>query len=223
MAFNGTALEQYILTRFANHNYNKKESDTSIKYEYIWELTKDIQVKYLTTLEQITWMIFNRALYYTPIDTGKLLSSASFNRYDGGFKIQYDADYAVYVHEIPDNYHEAPSQYKFLEDAAYEIYNEYIKNVEPNMKLEITYNPLVLYIGCKGNNGTNLISKKKQEKKQTMKQFREMIESMEYKDIVNKDSKQYSKLVQAIENQDNKKIDKTLKKWASSTKKRIKN
>lgn len=70
------------------------------------------------------WLEKTMALsqFYCPYDTGKLHDSAYTSVYrDGRGRIVavlgYDTEYAVFVHENPDAYHEPPTQYKFAERA----------------------------------------------------------------------------------------------------------
>jgi hypothetical protein len=69
-----------------------------------------------------------KAIYYCPKDTGALRSSAyleitSFRgnpRVEIGFGRGGNPFYAIYVHEVLEHHHEAPTQAKFLERAVYE-------------------------------------------------------------------------------------------------------
>lgn len=85
--------------------------------------------------------IYERALMYTPVKTGKLKSSAvlDFLSADSAV-IRYTAPYAVHVHEIPFRTHKPPTGMKFLEQAAAEI------GLHSGVPLTISYNPLELYI-----------------------------------------------------------------------------
>ena len=75
--------------------------------------------------EQIAKLIYRLSLHYCPIKTGNLREHSYIKHdiSDNTYKIIYEAEYAAYVHEIIDNFHKPPTQAKFLEDAAYEIYN----------------------------------------------------------------------------------------------------
>lgn len=70
----------------------------------------------------ITDMIFKLSQKYCPVDTGRLKESGRIEYLDGGgFRIIYDCDYSVYVHEVMEYKHVYPTKSKFLEDAAYEV------------------------------------------------------------------------------------------------------
>lgn len=108
-------------------------------------------------LEQIALTVLKRSLYYCPIDTGNLRDSVRLIRAGQGFIIKYFADYAPYVHEI-DYKHDSPTQKKFLEDAAYETFNN-IRVTMPNVKLpevRILYAPLTLFINVDTTQGFEL-------------------------------------------------------------------
>lgn len=107
-------------------------------------------------LVKISRAIYIKSLYYCPIDTGKLKASATFtDNTDYGFcRITYgsnDIGYAIYVHELLDREHIAPTQAKFLEDAALDIINEnkgfWIKNNIP-VRIGISFknNSIQMYI-----------------------------------------------------------------------------
>ena len=99
------------------------------------------------TLYKVAIDVYERASEYTPVDTGTLKSSIYIKQYDQGFEIGYDCEYAIYVHEISFNQHEPPTQYKFLEDAAYEVQNEYRDVLDLDIVMKMEYNPLRLFIG----------------------------------------------------------------------------
>lgn len=76
--------------------------------------------------KNIAKKIFDLSQKYVPVDSGHLKSTGKIVKNSiGTYSIVYSADYAVYVHEIVENKHEAPTRAKFLEDAAYEVLNEY--------------------------------------------------------------------------------------------------
>lgn len=57
-----------------------------------------------------------------PVDTGFLKSTGKIVKNSiGTYSVIYTAPYAVYVHEIIDNWHKYPTQAKFLEDAAWKV------------------------------------------------------------------------------------------------------
>ena len=117
-------------------------------------------------LVKISRAIYIKSLYYCPIDTGKLKASAAFlDNSDYGFcKISYgnnNVGYAIYVHELLDREHIAPTQAKFLEDAALDIINEnkafWIKNNIP-VRIGISFknNGIQLYVGNANLNTSDL-------------------------------------------------------------------
>lgn len=72
--------------------------------------------------------VLKKAIYYCPIDTGKLRESAFLEtvkfrgnpRVEIGFGRGGKPFYAIYVHEALDHHHEAPTQAKFLTRAVFE-------------------------------------------------------------------------------------------------------
>lgn len=104
-------------------------------------------------LLRIAMIILNKAIYYTPVDTGTLRDSSYIEEYEDGFVVGYNADYAVYVHEIEKNEHPY-GQYKFLEDAALETYNEV---TDIDFSIGIEYNPLRVYVGVSSEPGGALV------------------------------------------------------------------
>ena len=63
-----------------------------------------------------------------PVEFGFLVNSAFTRSWGSGFEttvqVGYTAEYALYVHEILDNYHKPPTQAKFLEQPAREKKDE---------------------------------------------------------------------------------------------------
>ena len=104
--------------------------------------------------------ILERSLEYVPVDTGKLRDSVYIKPFGDGFEIGYTADYATHVHEIGFNYHEPPTQYKFLEDAAYEVTIEYFEQTGMDVPVTIEYQPLRIFIGYEDAPGEDLNSVK---------------------------------------------------------------
>ena len=94
------------------------------------------QIVGLVILEEAN-MIFAKAMILTPIDTGALRGSggvsAPTNTPQGiGVDIFFGgpaAPYALYVHEILGNYHNSPTQAKFLEQPFMERLPEIQKNM----------------------------------------------------------------------------------------------
>lgn len=94
--------------------------------------------------------IYDLALSYTPVKTGKLKGSTSITFYPLSATISYAEPYAVYVHETPFNYHKPPTGMKFLEQAAVEV------GLGSGVPLTISYAPLELYIN-QPNRGSPIV------------------------------------------------------------------
>ena len=105
--------------------------------KFIQELNKEHDTVYM-----LASLIMKKAIEYTPYKTGRLRDSIYMEPLEQGIKIGYKADYAIYVHEIGFYQHKAPTQYKFLEEAAYEVALEY----QTNYRISISYEPLAVYI-----------------------------------------------------------------------------
>jgi hypothetical protein len=79
-------------------------------------------------MEGIAMKIMGRALYLTPIDTGRLRNSARITKTGKGLTtgigFSFNTIYAVYVHENLMTRHDAPTQAKFLERAIREVMQE---------------------------------------------------------------------------------------------------
>lgn len=84
---------------------------------------------------------------YTPYDTGKLWRSIKTRETSYGAIIKAEAEYATYVHEITDNYHEFPTKAKFLEDACIEVAAEMFVMQGVYIPISMSYKPLEAYIG----------------------------------------------------------------------------
>lgn len=119
-------------------------------------------------------MIYDKSMEYVPVDTGKLKKSGYIRKRGAGYEVGFSADYATYVHEIP-NHHEAPTQSKFLEDAALEMYEEAVKYYEISTEVKITYEPLAVYIGVNGAPG-NILGSNMEKMKKNLKNFEMFIE-----------------------------------------------
>lgn len=115
---------------------------------------------YLTVAQKI----IERSLEYVPYDTGKLMNSAYIIPFGTGFEIGYTAEYATYVHEIGFNYHEPPTQYKYLEDAAFEVIVEYYNDTGINIPVNIEYTPLRVFVGGDNAPGQRLVTIKNKQK-----------------------------------------------------------
>lgn len=111
----------------------------------------------------IAYKILHRAILYTPVNTGKLRNSVYIKPYEDGYEVGYTCDYAIYVHEIGVNYHKPPTQYKYLEDAAFEILNEYKADTDIELPVTIEYNPLRVFIGVDNSPGESLTGIKANE------------------------------------------------------------
>jgi len=75
---------------------------------------------------KIALEILDRAQAKVPVDTGFLKSTGKVVQVEDGFEVRYDADYAIYVHELVENKHPNGGQAKFLEEAFYEVMSEVI-------------------------------------------------------------------------------------------------
>lgn len=150
--------------------YDDEDEDSEVEsYEYIpleeekpssdevSDSASKLQRLNMNILEQIAVTILKRSLYYCPIDTGNLRDSARLIRTSSGFAIRYYADYAVYVHEL-DYRHNNPTRKKFLEDAAYETFNN-LRVTNPDIELpsiRLLLDPLTLYIDVNTEQGYEL-------------------------------------------------------------------
>lgn len=110
------------------------------------------------TIELLAFNILRRSLYYTPVKTGTLRDSIYIKKYGKAYEIGYTAEYAVYVHEIEYNRHNYPWQYKFLEDAAFEVLEDYFNATKTLIPMTIQYNPLRVFIGEEDTPGESLIN-----------------------------------------------------------------
>lgn len=100
--------------------------------------------------EYIAKLILKISKQYVPVDTGKLKKSAIMEQVNNkSFKITYGSglDYAPYVHERMDLIH-PNGRAKFLEDAAFFVYNMMKVNGEPifNFRVIIEGNLVILEI-----------------------------------------------------------------------------
>lgn len=124
------------------------------------QITEDIVNN---TYPLLAFKILRLAIEYTPVDTGKLRSSSYLKPYGTGFVVGYDCEYAVHVHEVGDNKHKFPTQYKFLEDAAMEVLEEYYNDTGNIINITIEYNPLRVFIGVDNPPGQKLANIKIKE------------------------------------------------------------
>lgn len=108
-------------------------------------------------IQAAAFAISRDALEITPIKTGKLRDSLKMQKIRQGYKIWYDCEYATHVHEIPFYTHEHPTQYKFLEDTAIKISNQYLSYYGIDLGIKITYDPLAIYIGINKAPGELLV------------------------------------------------------------------
>lgn len=124
----------------------------------------------------LAFKILKRALYYTPVVTGTLRNSAYIKRYGTGYEIGYTAHYAIYVHEIGFNKHEVPTQYKYLEDAAFEVMEEYFVDTGNILNIKIEYDPLRVFVGVDDAPGQNLgYIKIKQDTSKTVETYNRLL------------------------------------------------
>lgn len=114
---------------------------------------------------KIAELVFKEAFRLTPMKTGNLRKSMYVRPYKDGYVVGYDAEYAVYVHEIGFYTHKPPTQYKFLEDAGYNVYSSMRKQASQlGITLNMEYEPLRLFIGVTKAPGKSLMKIKKNEK-----------------------------------------------------------
>jgi hypothetical protein len=111
-------------------------------------------------LIDIAKQIFMRSLYYCPIDTGALKRSAYVKSDNMRYiDIGYSKDYAMYVHELLNNFHLRPTRAKFLEDAVMDVCNVNSKLWTLNdisIIVYISYDPLFVRITPKSLSGQYL-------------------------------------------------------------------
>ena len=69
--------------------------------------------------------VFERSQKYVPVKNGNLKKSGKIQYKNNSYYITYKTDYALYVHEIINNYHKPPTRSKYLENAFYSVYREY--------------------------------------------------------------------------------------------------
>lgn len=133
----------------ANNDINKpNETDDALNLKQV--------IQDVTTIGAL---IMKRAIEYTPIKTGELRKSIYIKNIGSGIAIGYSKDYAIYVHEIGFYYHESPTKYKFLEDAAFEVALE----TNTPYRISISYDPLEVYVNVP-NLGADLVTIKAREK-----------------------------------------------------------
>lgn len=96
----------------------------------------------------IAQSIFELSQLWCPVDTGALRSSGKIVENSlGTYSIKYSTPYAVHVHEIMENRHKAPTRAKWLEDAAYDILNQYESNGSSfTFSIELTDDSVVLHL-----------------------------------------------------------------------------
>ena len=119
--------------------------------KYINNNVMHLYIKY--GIKYIADLILRIAKYYTPVDTGNLRDSGRYiyDNDNNSAKIIFGEglDYAVYVHEILDNYHRI-GRAKFLEDAAYQVLNSSLVD-EPIFKFEMTIENKVVICNITSN------------------------------------------------------------------------
>lgn len=85
-------------------------------YERLADITDDVA----KVVHEHAREVLKQSLMLAPIDTGRMRSSAKINRFSVGARdisvsITYDTEYAIFVHEMLELKHAAPTQAKFLE------------------------------------------------------------------------------------------------------------
>lgn len=170
------------------------------------------------------------ALELTPVKTGKLRNSMYMYAVGQGFKIGYDCEYATHVHEIPFYNHEHPTQYKFLEDAAQNVYNNYLKEYGIDLDINILYSPLSIYINVKNAPGEklNVVKAREQYNKSDIayKQLAEHVDALDTDDISPEDEPYYIALYNFIiwwEGMHEKSHEDVLKAWLDRTRHKLAN
>jgi hypothetical protein len=137
---------KYVSRKFLRNNRGVPGYIPEIKeFKY-----KGLGYKYLIDIAK---QIFMRSLYYCPIDTGALKRSAYVKSDDFKYiDIGYSKDYAMYVHELLNNFHLRPTRAKFLEDAVMDVCNVNSKLWTLNdisIIVYISYDPLFVRITSK--------------------------------------------------------------------------
>lgn len=108
---------------------------------------------------EVAKYILTLARKYAPVKTGYMRDHIIILDDADGVSIASFAPYSIYVHEILGKYHKEPTKAKFLEDAAYEIYNI----LDGYFDMSIEYKPL-LQVFINSNRGVNIAKKKQKEK-----------------------------------------------------------
>lgn len=111
--------------------------------------------------QMIAHQILQRSQELVPVATGYLKSTAYINPYGTGYVIGYSAPYAVYVHEVEWAAHKFPTQVKFLEGAAYEIFGEQKTSTGREWDMRIQYDPLALFFDTGTTKGEPLFEQYK--------------------------------------------------------------
>ena len=76
--------------------------------------------------QEIGMEVLERAKYYCPVDTGRLINSGRLEMLsDNTCRIYFDCQYAWYVHEFTWKNHQYPTCAKFLTRAMYEVMKEH--------------------------------------------------------------------------------------------------
>lgn len=79
---------------------------------------EELDIEMEMAVEEVLEEVLAQSQAIVPYDTGRLHDSAFLRveRTSRGIKteIGYDTEYAVFVHENPDAYHEPPTQWQFL-------------------------------------------------------------------------------------------------------------
>ena len=98
--------------------------------------------------KSIVTQIFELSQMWCPVETGALKASGKIIENSlGTYSIKYSTPYAVHVHEILGNRHEYPTRAKWLEDAAYDILNQYENNGETfTFSMELGDDSVILHL-----------------------------------------------------------------------------
>lgn len=112
------------------------------------DFKNELDTVYKQKLQLLGMRILARAMYYTPVDKGKLKRSYSIDWCDSqhsAVKIVNTCEYSHHVHEIAFYSHKYPTRYKFLEQAALEVAQDSGTDIPIKFSLEPGH--ISVYIG----------------------------------------------------------------------------
>lgn len=112
------------------------------------DFKNELDTVYKQKIQILGMRILTRALYYTPVDKGKLKRSYSIDWCDSkhtAVKVVNTCEYSHHVHEIAFYGHKYPTRYKFLEQAALEVAQESQTDIPIKFSLEPGH--ISVYIG----------------------------------------------------------------------------